>query len=202
MFKRLLGLLALLFGAAMLLWAVGHPWLDASHRFSVGRFIGSLLMGTLFLFVGYRWLLRIVDLDALPVDPNDPRLAAAAAEAQQSLPAFRALVLQNRYDCSAKVPLRTTGGSTEHIWVTVHTVVGDQFVVSLADEPIQDLDITEARFSVSSGVLEDWQVQIDASRARGGYSIRAMRAIVEERGFRLSSQARRQLATFEETSSA
>lgn len=195
--KRLFGLIALLVGLAMLGWSVAHPWLADPARFSVGVFVGSALTGGLFASYGYRWLLNVIDLDVLAVDPSDPRLAAATAAAQRALPAFRELVRRNRYDCAAKIPTATVSNRIEHVWVNVHALNGDRFVVSLASEPVEELAVKDARFEVAANEIEDWIVQLSPATARGGYSIRAMRAIAREQGYRLSREARRQLERFE-----
>lgn len=195
--KRLFGLITLLVGIAMLAWGVAHPWLARTPRFHFGVFLGSVMTGGLFASFGYRWLLNVIELDVLTVDPADPRLAAAAESAQRTLQTFRGFVHQNRYDCAAKISLATVSNGIEHIWVNVHTVKGDQFVVSLANEPVEELVVKEARFEVAPSAVEDWVVELSPSSARGGYSIRAMKAIAREHGYRLSRTARRQLERFE-----
>jgi uncharacterized protein YegJ (DUF2314 family) len=200
--KRLFGLTTLLVGAAMLVWGVAHPWLATPGRFHLGVLVGSVLTGGLFASFGYRWLLNIIDLDVLTVDPADPRLATAAAAAQRDLGVFRELVRQNRYDCAAKISMATVSNRLEHIWVNVHTLNGDQFVVSLANEPVEELVEKEARFQVNSTALEDWVVELSPTSAKGGYSIRAMEAIARDHGYRLSRTARRQLKRFHGEKSA
>jgi uncharacterized protein YegJ (DUF2314 family) len=197
MLKRSFGLVALIVGALMLAMAFVHPWLEHPHRFHIGPFLGGLLLGSLFISYGRRWLLNEVDLDVLSIDPADPLLLEAKVEAQAALASFRAYLAENRYECFVKIPVATISGANEHIWASVHTEKDGHFIVSLANDPVEDLPVTDARFAVPPEVVEDWRVMLSPSHGKGGFSFRAMRAVVRSRGQRLSRQARRQLEVFE-----
>jgi uncharacterized protein YegJ (DUF2314 family) len=199
--KRTFGLITLLVGLAMIVWGLAHPWFATPPGFRIGVLLGSIATGGLFASFGYRWLLNVIDLDALAVDPLDPRLAAATAAAQRDLELFRQFVRRNRYDCAVKISMATVSNRLEHIWANVHALDGDRFVVSLANEPVEELVVKEARFPVTASAIEDWVVQLSPDRAKGGYSIRAIKAIARDCGFRLSRTARRQLERFEDGAS-
>ncbi len=194
--KRIFGLLAVLTGLAMLIFGVGHPFLDESGGFKLRFLVVGVLFGGAFLSFGKRWLLNEVDLQLIGVDPDDPILTAATSRARATLKRFWTYLAEGRHECFVKFPLSTRSGEIEHIWGVVHSREGEQLIVSLANDPVDEPVSDDSRKTVPVSEIEDWQVFVSDDEIRGGYSILAIAEIARQRGLRLSSKSRRAMRAF------
>lgn len=107
------------------------------------------------------------------IDKNDPRVAAAKAEAQRRWPefeaAFKARDPKRAY--AVKSPFPTKDGSSEHMWVQVRSIDGEKITGELDNDPVDDVGL-KAGDSVTLKLadVEDWIVAEGAILA-GGFSI-------------------------------
>lgn len=107
-----------------------------------------------------------------PVD--DPRLKAAADQAQETLPRFITMIVDKpdgRY--SVKFPM-IVGSETEHIWLEVQTVQDDEFTGVLGNDSIYSADLTAGTpMTVKKDQVEDWMAA-QGDDLYGGYSVRVI----------------------------
>jgi uncharacterized protein YegJ (DUF2314 family) len=162
----------------------------------MGPLVGALVVGPVFISFGRRWLLNLIPLDVLPVEPGNPEIAEASRRAQATLATFWNYLAQNRYECFVKFPMQTTDGQAEHIWAVVHSRVEGSVVVSLVNTPVDDPRDAADRRVISVNDIEDWQVVISDAEIRGGYSIGALERVAKSQGYRLSRADQKRLRVF------
>jgi uncharacterized protein YegJ (DUF2314 family) len=194
--KRGFGLVAILVGLGLVAAGVGQRWIRPDGRVQIGPLIGGVILGGTFVTFGRRWMLNLVSLDVLPVEPGSPEVAEATRRAQSELPRFWDYLEQNRYECYIKFAMQTSSGAVEHIWAVVHARCDNGVVVSLANQAVERPRAEAARRVVPVNEIEDWQVVISESEIRGGYSVHALRKIALSRGYGISFADRRRLRAF------
>jgi uncharacterized protein YegJ (DUF2314 family) len=118
------------------------------------------------------------------VQEDDPGVAAARGESQTRWPEFVASFRDDpELDHSVKVALPTDGGSTEHIWVTVTAIDGEQIEGTLANDPVGDLGVVYGdAVTVDQAQVEDWAVFRGDEVVLGGFSFDAIAAAREAGG--------------------
>jgi uncharacterized protein YegJ (DUF2314 family) len=196
MLKQVFGLVAILVGAGLMVAGVGQHWLSPGKAFHIRPLIGGLVLGSMFLSFGRRWLFNLIALDVMPVEEGNPEIARASQRAQANLSTFWNYLAQNRYECFVKFPMQTTDGQVEHIWAVVHSRADGSVVVSLANNPVDQPRDASDRRVISVNDIEDWQVVISDSETRGGYSIGALERIARSQGYRLSRADKKRLRVF------
>lgn len=194
--KQALGLVAIVVGVGLLVTGVAQHWLSPSKPFRMGPLIGGLVLGSVFINIGQRWLFNLIALDVLPVEPSHPEIAEASRRAQATLSTFWNYLAQNRHECFVKFPMQTTDGQAEHIWAVVHSRANGSVVVSLANIPVDQPRDASDRRVISVNDIEDWQVVVSDTEIRGGYSITALERIARSRGYRLSRADQKRLRVF------
>ena len=195
--KRLLGVVALLIGIAILGWCIYNfvaPTAEFRRSFySVFQLIVPIAM----IWYGWRWLCDDgPGIETLQIDPNAPELIDAKVQARRSMAVFLAAVRQHEDGAYLKFPLLTDAGVTEHIWAYVHHYADGVFNVSLANTPYTQKGDVENRRDVPEADVEDWQIMTRDGRIRGGYSLRALFDHVEAKGIHLNRTMRKQRAQF------
>lgn len=153
----------------------GASW-DASGWVGVG-------LSALLLFLGVRWIRHGgPGIEHVPPDFQCEELKASVGKARAALPWFLEQVDKNVEGAYIKFPLRTVGGTTEHIWAYVHTFKNGAFNVALANRPFDPGQESAGRFDVPLEEVEDWQVMYPDGRIRGAYSVLALLEHFESRG--------------------
>jgi uncharacterized protein YegJ (DUF2314 family) len=115
---------------------------------------------------------------------DDPRLAAATAEARRRWPEFVA-AYKNRLGKSAFVvkhefPLKD--GGAQHMWMAVTGINGNQVSGLLIDQPYGDIGYKEGDpITLAANEIEDWGYQEHGQRV-GGFSQPVLEAIEAEQG--------------------
>ena len=194
--KRVFGLITLATGATLLVFALGQKVIAPNRPFQWRPLFGGIVWGAISWKYGRKWLFNWITLDVMPVDPGDPAIALATQRARGTLNTLWGYLDQHRYQCYIKFPMQTKDGTFEHIWSIVHAREGDQLVVSLANEPVDEPNAPDARRTVSVSEIEDWQVMVSPTEVRGGYSIGALAEIAQARGYSISPSDRKMLAAF------
>lgn len=115
---------------------------------------------------------------------DDPRLAAATAEAKRRWPEFAA-AYKNRLGKSAFVVKHAfvlKDGGVEHMWMAVTGINGNQVSGLLIDEPYGDIGHKEGDpVMLAAEDIEDWGYQENGQRI-GGFSQPVLEAIEAEQG--------------------
>ena len=106
------------------------------------------------------------------VPEDDPRMAAAVAEARRRWPEFVSAFANRRDDqvFSIKAPI-TVGGNTEFIWIVVTSIDGDVIRGTLGNEPmgLQGLSVNDT-VSVELKDLNDWMYE-ENGKFIGGFTV-------------------------------
>lgn len=149
--------------------------------------IDNSIAGGLALFFGYIVtpiiILRIwkgkPDIDALPVDINDPIMVEQITIAKKNVERFINGLNDGKLEAFVKFPLDVEG-SIEHVWGTAHSFVDKNIVVSLASYPVGEPseDMFE-RMTIPVSDIEDWMLQNAHGETQGGYTLYAMARIYE-----------------------
>src|SRR4029453_6086254 len=100
--KQAFGLVAIMVGAGMLLATAAQRWPPQSRPIRMGPLVGALVLGAVFISFGRTWLLNLIRLDVLPIEPGNPVIAEASRRAQASLATFSNYLAQNRSQCFVK----------------------------------------------------------------------------------------------------
>jgi uncharacterized protein YegJ (DUF2314 family) len=142
------------------------------------------LIGILFLLAVAVWALRrLVDRvtggevrshPPLVMEPDDPLLIDAVAQARATLPEFRKLVAQVNRGARVKVKVVSDTGAEETVWADVIALADQDVEIRLAERPVSQRGPIHAIQKVALGELLDWQVELTDGRFAGGYTMRAM----------------------------
>jgi uncharacterized protein YegJ (DUF2314 family) len=121
----------------------------------------------------------------LAISNADPRLEAAAIEARRRWPEFVDAFTQRRTGSTyaVKTALPVKGGGSEHLWISVTAIRGGTVTGSIDNEPIQDIGykLGDAITITTEGV-EDWLVSHSRGQMIGGFSVRVLMAMQDEKG--------------------
>ncbi len=119
------------------------------------------------------------------VPDEDPRLAAATAEARRRWPEFLAEFNKHEKNVAyaVKLPFKVVGeeGGSEHMWISVTSVEGNTIKGRLDNEPGQNVGVKlgdEVTTSVEE--IEDWMVGRGAGNLRGLFSVPVLEQIKKE----------------------
>ena len=113
---------------------------------------------------------------------DDPRIAAATAEAKRRYSEFLA-AYQNRagktgFAVKRAFPVRA--GGTEAMWVLVTSMAGNNVTGTIDDQPMFNIGHKEGdSVTLSPDQVEDW-VYMDHGQMVGGFSIPVLKAIEAE----------------------
>jgi uncharacterized protein YegJ (DUF2314 family) len=117
------------------------------------------------------------------IDPGDPEMKAAEAEAQKTLNAFIAeLAKPSKPNLffGIKAPVRDDRGEVEHIWVQELTYSNGSFSGKLGNEPVdlQGMTVGSA-VKVKREDVEDWMIA-DGDDVKGGYTVKVVEKRMKE----------------------
>lgn len=122
---------------------------------------------------------------ASPISPDDPVWAAAIERARATVPEMQEMH-HSGHEVWAKYPLRTSAGTTEHVWGKVIEVTTEYVRCTLETPPIDGPPPHEGMESmISVDEIEDWQVELDDGTVRGGFTTRAQAEIAKRQGERV-----------------
>ncbi len=124
---------------------------------------------------------RMAYVPVVPVSDDDPRMAAAVAEARGRFSDFVA-AFENRgedQNFSVKGPI-TRGERTEFIWINVDAIEGDVIYGKLGNDPIDlpGLKLGD-RVRLRADELNDW-IYFENDEMHGGFSLKVIQQIQEE----------------------
>mgnify|MGYP002622961156 CR=1 FL=1 len=125
-----------------------------------------------------RWLAsHPFGLPPLDVSPDDPLMKEAEARARRALPTFLELVPHHPGSCYVKFAFESDSGAVEHLWARVEGAEADGFAVRVETPPALHDGPFEPERTIPRSAVEDWQVELEDGRIRGGYTLHAMFAI-------------------------
>jgi hypothetical protein len=198
--RTLAGLVAL----AYVVYALDALW---PELFGVGRgssnpglaLAGFLVIGlpcTVYLVRGrFRWRMHPV-----AIDPDDPLLAAASAEARARLPRLfevwpGAAATRVRFSFevdAAREDLEEEGPLVEHLWGEVLALEPGTVRVRVLTPPLQGgLDLET--LDVSLNHVSDWEVEHRDGSLEGNFTTRALVAVAERDGWEVPAEVLRRL---------
>lgn len=105
------------------------------------------------------------------------RMAAAIAEAQETLDTFSEALAQRQpgqTDFAVKYGETTTGGGTEYLWITQLRMWQDGFTGSVNNKPVHLQQLKEGdEVRVERNQVVDWMF-MQNGKLRGGYTVAAL----------------------------
>lgn len=171
--------IARLFGALILLAGLGAIAWGLRVAFGQGQW-SALAVSLLGVFAALYGLSRCFpgQPPPLPIETDDPLMAAAIERARQHIDRFIAGLAEGRREALVKYPMKTGFGDNEHVWAVAHSIDGDAVVVTLMSEPVGDeAEIKNERTHVPLAEVEDWLLVDDSGRMEGGFTQIAMAQI-------------------------
>ncbi|MFY8274309.1 DUF2314 domain-containing protein [Pseudoalteromonas sp. SSDWG2] len=137
-----------------------------------------------------------IDFKVLNVDKDDPVMHAQICRARAELDRFIAGLKEGKREAYVKFPY-AFDNHVEHVWGVAHCAMEEGVTVSLACEPIGELnDELSQRIYVRFTDIEDWMLQDANGYTQGGYTMLAMARIYERDHGRLPSKYARDLEPF------
>jgi uncharacterized protein YegJ (DUF2314 family) len=193
--RKILGVLAISFGLAILGWFVYNQF-HATPEFQRNYFgFFQLAVPVAFLIYGWRWLrYEGAGIEETPPTFSCPELQESVVQAKSTLPRFIEQVERNVDSAFVKFPMKTVQGATEHIWAYVHSYREGKFNVSLANTPIDPKESSQGRRDVAVEDVEDWQIMRPNGQIEGSYSTIALFRHRENNGQSLTPKMRKQRA--------
>lgn len=176
--SRAFGGLLIVFGLALI---VGGLWLAIED--SRWKPIGASVFG---LFVVSFGLGRLFpgQPPPLPIETDDPLMAAAFERARREFPRFEKGVAEGRREALVKYAMKTGYGENEHVWAVAHSIDGNDVVTSLVTETVGEAPVGNERRRVSRNEVEDWVLVNESGRTEGGFTQIAMAKIYKrEKGY-------------------
>lgn len=119
-----------------------------------------------------------------PISPTDSVWAAAIERARATMPEMRELH-NSGHQVWAKYPLRTSAGTTEHVWGRVLEVSTEYVRCTLETPPIDGAAPRGVESQIAVDRIEDWQAELDGGTIRGGFTTRAQAEISKRQGERV-----------------
>jgi uncharacterized protein YegJ (DUF2314 family) len=110
----------------------------------------------------------------LAIDDDDPAMLAARQQARESLSQFRALITSDAKESQVKVPFKTNGGQTEHLWAEVLSIAESAVTVRYLTPPVSHTGQLEREHVHPISDIEDWAVINRQGKIHGGYTQRVM----------------------------
>ena len=186
--KRILGVIALSFGAVLVVWFIYNQFYPTDEFKSGFKSVFQLILPIAFLVVGWKWLrYKGKGIDEItPPDLKCTELRESVKKAHESIHTFLSEVDQGVDGAFVKFPLTGLEGQTEHIWGYVHFYRDGIFNVTLANEPVHLKEGADGRMNIQLKDIEDWQIAMPDGRIRGAYSLIALFRYHERKGVKLT----------------
>ncbi|HEX6250008.1 MAG TPA: DUF2314 domain-containing protein [Gemmatimonadaceae bacterium] len=129
------------------------------------------------------WLgIRYATPRGSPIVPDDPLWVAAVERARATIPEMLEHQRNGR-EVWVKFAIRTKSGTKEHVWGRITKVRGDSLECTIETPPAAPaatagFGMTE----IASAEIEDWQVELEDSRIRGGFTTKAQAEMARRSG--------------------
>lgn len=192
--KRVMGSIALLIGATLILWVVYNLIWPTEEFERNARSFFRLAIPVAFLVVGWKWVRdqgKGIE-EVTPPDLTCRELDESVEKARKTLPDFIAKVSKDTDGAYVKFPLKTSQGLIEHIWAYVHRYHDGKFNVSLANVPMDQQESPDGRRDIPESELEDWQIMMPDNTIQGAYSLQALFKYRENQGEYLTPKMKKQ----------
>ena len=109
----------------------------------------------------------------VPIDPDDPFMSKMIRRSMGEFDRFKAGLAEARKEAMVKYPIISGSETTEHVWGLAHSIEGDSIIVSMVNEPYDELrsdDSINPRDRVPIESLEDWILMDKDGTIEGGYT--------------------------------
>jgi len=192
--KRLVGLLSLIVGLALLGWYVFNQIWPTDEFKTHFHSVIQLVIPIAFVVFGWKWLRyqgKGID-EITPPDLKCPEIDHSIEVARASLPSFLTEVHKGVDGCYVKFPFRSARGLLEHVWGYVHFHQEGRFNVTIANDLVDKTAGAENRIDIADSEIEDWQIVQSDGSLRGAYSLIALFRYHEGRGLKLSPKMMQQ----------
>ena len=195
--KTILGLIMLLFGAALLVWfavlVIGGE-LDLQ---SMPRLFMRIGLPVSMLAIGWYWVRGVeTGHEDQDIDYDSEELRESVQKARARLPQFIQQVRQHVDKPYIKFRFVTDHDIMEYLWGLVRDYGDGVFRVSLVNQPQTQEGEFEVQQDVPEDAVEDWQILHPDGRISGAYSTIASFQYLERTGVRLNRTMRKQKARF------
>jgi len=158
----------------------------------VSVIIGWLILPTIILNL---WREK-PGLEVLPVDIDDPIMKQYITISKSKIDKFYIALFEGVSEAYIKFPYEFEG-EVEHVWGLAHTERDDLVIISLASEPVGEMDEdVMCRIKVPKNDIEDWMLVDGKGNTQGGYTILAMAKIYERDHGKLPKRYVRDLERF------
>tara|TARA_R110000868_G_scaffold410573_1_gene699123 strand:+ start:101 stop:508 length:408 start_codon:yes stop_codon:yes gene_type:complete len=117
----------------------------------------------------------------LEVDKDDPTMIAAIKNAKNSLDEFKKSLNQYPKEGHVKVPFSTSSGETEFLWGDVTKLINNDLDVFLTTPPVTHEGKMDRNVKYDLNDIVDWTVTVPKEKIKGGFTMKAMFKIYEEK---------------------
>lgn len=190
--SRGLGAVYCAIGAALLLWMAWAIYDSRQWGYLGAGFLGLTLLGT-----GWSRLFPNA-YDPIQIDNANPIMRSAIERSRRELHRFKSGLDDNRKQPFVKFPLTSPTGETEHIWGIVHSLKGQDLIVSLANDPVENQGELNPRQTVRLNEIEDWILISSSGETEGGYSMGAMAQIYRQEKGWVPAALKKELSNFKD----
>lgn len=111
------------------------------------------------------------------IDSDDKDMNKAINKAQETLNSFREAFDSNKYeDYTIKAMFKTKDNNIEHMWVNNLQYINGQFLGTLANTPMGEMDITHGdSIKINNRDISDWMyIDPKTNTIYGGYTMRVI----------------------------
>jgi hypothetical protein len=117
-----------------------------------------------------------------PILPDDPLWAAAIGRARATIPEMLDHHKAGR-EVWVKYSVEVPSGMKEHVWGRITAVRGDTLECVIETPPASLASTVDLGMTIlPSTQIEDWQVELEDGRIRGGYTTKAQAEIARRDG--------------------
>jgi uncharacterized protein YegJ (DUF2314 family) len=169
-----------LLGISLISFTLFLPSYWVTHYF-FGANIGAALAFVLAIIV-YPYLLSKLwkyypPIDVVAIDPDDAFNKECIARARKELHRLQNGLSEGKKEAFVKYTIRASDDSADHVWGLAHSIVDGSVIVTLANEPVYDLDESKhpyLREKIPLTEVQDWMLMDKDGKCEGGYTHLAM----------------------------
>jgi hypothetical protein len=128
---------------------------------------------------------KVVDLRGIFIDPDSIEWKNAVSKAHSTLAILRELC-EARVDYMwVKYEIKTTEGTTEHVWGELQFLGEDSFRATLETPPVTGKLVEDMAESMPLSALDDWLVLMPDGTVRGAFTLQVELEIAKREGLKV-----------------
>jgi uncharacterized protein YegJ (DUF2314 family) len=116
-------------------------------------------------------------IDVVAIEPDDEFNQKCIARARNEIHRLEAGLLEGKKEAFVKFAIPSDDGGADHLWGLAHSIIEGSVVVTLANEPVHDVnnsDHGDLREKVPLTEIQDWMLMDKNGNCEGGYTHLAM----------------------------